>query len=101
MKVELTLENFDEEVRNFAGTVLIDFYATWCGPCKIMSPIVDEIEAENPDIKVAKVDVDDNDELARKFAIMSIPTIVVFKEGIQEKKFIGVVDKQEIVDALK
>ncbi len=97
--LEITDANFDEIVKN-NETVLVDFFAVWCGPCKIMSPIVDEIAEENANVTVGKCDVDEADELAEKFGIMSIPTIMVFKNGEPAKTFIGVTDKQEIVNAL-
>ena len=93
--------NFDSEVMASGKTCLIDFFATWCGPCKIMSPIVDEIAEEMPDITVGKVDVDEAGDLAMQFGIMSIPTIIVFKNGEVAETFIGVTDKESIVNALK
>ena len=98
--LELTDANFNEVIHS-GNTVLVDFFAVWCGPCKMMSPIIDEIAAENPDVTVGKCDVDEADEIAGEYGIMSIPTIMVFKNGKVAKTFIGVTDKQEIVDALK
>lgn len=98
---ELNKENFDEEVLKSEGKVLIDFYADWCGPCKMMSPIIDKIAEELEDIKVGKVNVDDNQNLAVKYRIMSIPTIIIFKEGNEYKRFVGLRDKQELIEALK
>jgi thioredoxin 1 len=92
--------NFDSEVMASNKTCLIDFYATWCGPCKIMSPIVDEIAEENPEITVGKVDVDEAGELAAQFGIMSIPTIIVFKNGEISETFVGVTSKDSIIAAL-
>ena len=97
----LTNENFDSEVIGSQKVCLVDFFATWCGPCKIMSPVVDEIAAENPDIFVGKLDVDEADEIAERYSIMSIPTLMVFKNGEAVRTFVGVTDKQEIVSALK
>ena len=93
--------NFDAEVMSGDKTCLIDFFATWCGPCKIMSPIVDEIAEEMPEVVVGKVDVDEAGELAERFGIMSIPTIMVFKNGELAETFIGVTAKDSIVNALK
>ena len=95
-------QNFKEEVLESEKPVLIDFFATWCGPCKMMSPIIDEIakEVEN-DVKVGKVDVDENQELAIKYDVMSIPTIIIFKNGKVEKTFVGLRDKEEILKELK
>ncbi|MBE6719219.1 MAG: thioredoxin [Ruminococcaceae bacterium] len=100
MVKEITEANFEAEVLNSGKTCLIDFFAVWCGPCKIMSPIVDEIAAEMPDVVVGKVDVDENDELAEKYQVMSIPTILVIKDGEVAETFIGVTPKENIVAAL-
>ncbi|MBQ7202435.1 MAG: thioredoxin [Eubacterium sp.] len=97
---EINEANFDAEVMNSGKTCLIDFFAVWCGPCKMMSPIVDEIAEEMDDIVVGKVDVDENDELAARFEIMSIPTILVIKNGEVAETFIGVTPKENIVAAL-
>ena len=98
----LTNENFEEEVKKSDKKVLVDFFATWCGPCKMMSPIIDEIAEELGDsIKVGKVDSDENMELAEEFGIMSIPTIMIFENGQVVKTFNGVTAKSEILDALK
>ena len=101
MVKEITSENFDSEVMASGKTCLIDFFAEWCGPCKIMSPIVDEIAEENADITVGKVDVDEAPDLAMQFGVMSIPTIIVFKNGEIAETFIGVTDKESIVNAVK
>lgn len=81
--------------------VLVDFYATWCGPCQLISPIIEEIAKENENIKVIKIDVDKFPELSRKYGIMSIPTLMVFSEGKEVKKHIGYLDKKGIEDLLK
>ena len=95
-------ENFEEEVLRSDNTTIVDFYADWCGPCKMMSPIIDSIAEEYSDsIKVGKVNVDENQDLAMKYNVMSIPTVFVFKNGNISKSFIGVTSKQEIIDALK
>lgn len=93
--------NFEVEVKNADKTVLVDFYAVWCGPCKMMSPVIDKIADENPDIKVCKVDVDEAEETAVEFGIMSIPTIMVFKNGEPVETFIGVTSEDAIMSALK
>ncbi len=100
MVKEITEANFEAEVLNSGKTCLIDFFAVWCGPCKIMSPIVDEIADEMPEVVVGKVDVDENDELAEKYQVMSIPTILVIKDGKVAETFIGVTPKENIVAAL-
>ena len=100
MVKEITEANFESEVLNSGKTALIDFYAVWCGPCKMMSPVVDEIAEENPDIVVGKIDVDENDDLAERYQVMSIPTILVIKDGQVAETFIGVTPKENILAAL-
>ena len=95
--LKIASQNFEEEVLNSKKTVIIDFYADWCGPCKMMSPIIDSIAEENENIKVGKINVDEAQELAIKYSIMSIPTIIIFKNGNVYKKFIGVTSKEEIL----
>ncbi len=82
MKVtKITRQNFEEEVLSAQGKVLIDFYADWCGPCKMLSPLVDKIAQDYPNVKVCKVNVDEEEELAAKFGVMSIPKLVVMENG--------------------
>lgn len=100
--LKITSENYKEEVLESDKTVLIDFYADWCGPCKMMSPIIDKIAEEEKDtVKVGKVNVDENQDLAMKYGVMSIPTIVIIKNGEVSKTFVGVRDINEIKEALK
>ena len=95
-------DNFENEVLNSGKITIVDFYADWCGPCKIMAPIIDEIAEENAEtIKVGKVNVDENQKLAMKYNIMSIPTILIFKNGSLLKSFIGVTSKEEIENNIK
>lgn len=95
-------ENFEKEVLKSEKIVIVDFYADWCGPCKMMSPIIDKIAEELGDsVKVGKVNVDENLELAQSLNIMSIPTIMIYKNGTIDTKFIGLTDKKEILDAIK
>ncbi len=99
--LKLTEENFEKEVMQSEKNVIVDFFATWCGPCKMMSPIIDEIAEELGDsVKVGKIDTDENLELAQKFGIMSIPTIMIFKNGSVVKTFVGVTSKSEIIDSI-
>lgn len=95
--LKLTNKNFEDEILNYEETAIVDFYADWCGPCKMMSPVLDKIAEENADIKVGKVNVDENEEIASKYNIMSIPTIIIFKKGKLHKQFVGVTDKQSIL----
>ncbi|MBO5229073.1 MAG: thioredoxin [Lachnospiraceae bacterium] len=95
--VEVTKSNFEQEVMQSDKTVLIDFWASWCGPCRMLSPIVDEIAGEHPEFKVCKVNVDEQKELAEEFNVMSIPTLFVIKDGKVMKHSVGVKSKAEIV----
>ena len=95
--VTITLENFEAEVIQSEKTVLVDFWAPWCGPCRMLSPVVDEIAEERTDIKVGKVNVDEQEELTMRFGIMSIPTLIVFKNGEVVKKAMGVQPKAAIL----
>lgn len=98
---KFTTQNFEEEVKKYNGTVLVDFYADWCGPCRMMSPVVDEISNENTNAKVGKVNCDEEMELAAEFEVMSIPTLIIFKNGEIVKTFVGVTPKEEIEENLK
>ena len=92
---------FEQEVLKSNIPVLVDFYADWCGPCKMLSPTVDEVAAENDDIKVVKVNVDESQETAIKYQVMSIPTLVVIKNGSEVNRSVGVIDKEEILSMIK
>lgn len=98
--VNLTSENFQREVLNSEKPVLVDFWASWCGPCRMVSPLVDQIAEENQDVKVGKVDIDDQPELAGAFRVMSIPTLMVFKGGKLYKSAIGARPKAAILAML-
>ena len=98
---KITSATYETEVEKSDKKVRIDFWADWCGPCRMMSPVVDEIAEEMPDIKVCKVNVDEEPELARKFNIMSIPTLVVIKGGNIADTSIGLIDKSELMQMIK
>lgn len=98
---KITSENFEIEVLKSEKTVLVDFYADWCGPCKMLSPVVDEVAQENEDIKVVKINVDEAQNVAMKYNIMSIPTLVIIKNGQEISRSVGVIDKSQILDMIK
>ena len=100
-EVTITINNFEEEVLKSDKPVLVDFWASWCGPCKMLAPTIEEIAEENDDIKVGKVNVDDEPGLARKFMIMSIPTLLVFKNGAIVNKGIGLMPKDSVLALIK
>ena len=98
---DITDQNFEEEIESGEGLYMVDFWAEWCGPCKMIAPILEEIADEQEGvIKIAKVDVDNAPELAQKFEIMSIPTLIVFNNGEPEKRLVGAQGKHQLLDAL-
>ncbi|MBO4983592.1 MAG: thioredoxin [Clostridia bacterium] len=101
MVEKITKNDFETKIKTSEKTVLIDFYAEWCGPCKMVAPIVHEIAEENPDILVVKVDVDDQTPLAIEFGVQSIPTLVVMKNGTISNKAIGYRSKEQILELIK
>lgn len=94
-------DNFNSEVLNSDKTVLLDFWATWCGPCQMLAPIVHEFAEAHPEIKVGKIDVDEESSLAAQFGIMSIPTIIVFKNGKIANQAIGYQSKEQLEALIK
>ncbi|MFI3257085.1 MAG: thioredoxin [Spirochaetales bacterium] len=98
--VELTKDNFSQEVLQSDKPVLVDFWAPWCGPCRLVSPIVDEIAEEITHAKVGKVNVDEHGDLAGQYGVMSIPTLAVFKDGKVAKQIVGAKDKAGILELL-
>ncbi len=96
----ITEKDFDKKIEK--GVVLVDFFATWCGPCRMMGPVLDNVKSELGDsVEIYKVDVDEDEKLARKFGIMSIPSLFIFKDGEQQEKHIGFWSKDEVLETLK
>ncbi|MCR5282366.1 MAG: thioredoxin [Lachnospiraceae bacterium] len=99
--VEITSANFDEVVGKSEVPVLVDFWASWCGPCKMLSPIVDQISETAEGFAVGKVNVDDEGELAEKFGINSIPCLILFKDGKEAKRSVGFIPKDKVLELAK
>ena len=98
--MNINKNNFHEEVMNSDKPVLIDFWAPWCGPCRMVVPIIDEIAAEHPEYKIVKVNVDEEVELASRFGVASIPTLVVMQNGMEVERSVGARPKNQILDML-
>lgn len=98
--LEITNSNFEAEVLKADQPVLIDFWAVWCGPCQMMTPIIHELDEEMPEIKVGKVNVDEQMDLARQYRVMSIPTMIVFKGGKEVKRIVGATSKKDLKKAV-
>ena len=96
MAMEITAANFSEIVENSSQPVLVDFWATWCGPCRMLGPIVDEFAEQQEAVVVGKVNVDEQPALASKFGVMTIPTLILFKEGKEVDKSIGLISQDEL-----
>ena len=99
-EIKITKENFQKEVLESDKTVLLDFFADWCGPCQMLSPIINEIAQENPQIKVGKINVDEQQELAMQYNVMSIPFLAVFKNGKLDRRTVGYMPKDVILKML-
>ena len=100
MILHITAENFETQVVNAAGKVLLDFWAPWCGPCRMLGPIVENIAEEYPDVKVCKVNVDEEGDLAQQFGVMSIPAVFVLENGKITNQSVGVKPKQQLLEML-
>lgn len=98
--IEITSANFEEKVLEATTPVLLDFWADWCMPCKMLAPIIDEVAEERPDILIGKINVDNEPDLAVRFGIMSIPTLIVFENGEEKNKAVGGRSLDEILDLL-
>jgi thioredoxin 1 len=98
---EVTDSNFQAEVLESESPTLVDFWAPWCGPCRVVGPVLEEIAAEHDDIKIVKLNVDDNPITSAQFQVLSIPTMILFKNGAEAKKIIGAMPKRKIVEQLE
>lgn len=98
MILHLNNEKFDDEIKN--GVVIVDFYASWCGPCKMLSPVLEEIANERGENKIIKVDVDKHEDLARRYGIMSVPQVFIFKDGELKKQLVGFMPKSKILEEI-
>ena len=100
MEVNINSSNFEKEVIEYKGTVIVDFYGSWCMPCKMIAPIVEKVVADN-NFKLAKIDVDDNEDIAREYNVMSIPTILIFENGELINKIVGLRSREDLVEQFK
>ena len=99
MEIKLSTENFEKEVLKSEKPVLVDFYADWCGPCNAMAPVIEELAKElEGKVKVGKINVDENPDIAVEYNVMSIPTLIVFKNGKEEKRLVGLRNKEELIN---
>ena len=99
MEIKLRTENFEKEVLKSEKPVLVDFYADWCGPCNAMAPVIEELAKElEGKVKVGKINVDENPDIAVEYNVMSIPTLIVFKNGKEEKRLVGLRNKEELIN---
>ena len=99
--IQVSQDRFKEEVLDHKSAVFVDFYADWCGPCKVTSPLIDEISEENKDMKFVKIDVDQNPNLTSQYSIFSIPTFIIFKEGKVVNQFVGAMGKESFLEEIK
>ena len=101
MTIEVTAQNFDEEVLNYKGKVLVDFWAKWCGPCMMLGPVIEEVSEEVDDVKFCKVNCDEARDIALQFGIMTIPNLIVFENGEQVNQSIGYIEKEDVLKLIK
>lgn len=99
--IDLNEKNFEKEVKKYDGKVLVDFYADWCGPCQMLGPIVEEVAKEAKDFKVARINVDDNEDIAKEYGVMSIPCVISYKDGKELNRSVGLVDKDALLKLLE
>ena len=99
--LEITSENFEKEVLQSDKKVLIDFYADWCGPCKMLSPIIEEVSGEETNVKFVKLNIDEAEDIAIEYQVMSIPTLVVIEKGKEVNRSVGLIDKEQVKDLIK
>ena len=100
MNVEITIDNWQKEVLDYEGTVIVDFYGTWCMPCKMLAPIVEKVAFDN-NVKLAKVDIDNNEELINQFKIMSVPTLKIYKNGKEVSTSVGLIGEDKLLELIK
>ena len=101
MLKDLNVENYEKEIRNNEGLALVDFYATWCGPCRMIAPIIHDIAEECTDVTVGKVNIEENIELAEKYDVTHVPTLIIYKNGEEQERLEGFTSKNEILKALE
>ncbi|MGL4107212.1 thioredoxin [Clostridium sp. LP20] len=97
----ISQDNFQEEVLNNKGVVVVDFFATWCGPCKMIAPILEELDSEINDVKIVKIDVDENGDIANEYGVQSIPTIKIFKDGAEMDTKVGFLPKDALKESIE
>ncbi len=100
MSIEVTKDNFTNEVLKANETVLVDFWAEWCGPCRMLGPVIEQLAKERTDAKICKVNIDNEPELAQKYGVMSIPTVVAFKGGSEAGRSVGAVSKEKLEELI-
>ena len=100
MAVNVKTQDFEEQVAKASGPVLVDFWASWCGPCRMLAPVIDQLAAEQTDVKVCKVNIDEEPGLAQRFGVMSIPTVGLFENGQEKNRSVGLVPKEKLLALL-